>query len=568
MSLLVCLIAFATTRASAQADDTCRAVLQLLGPDSGAVKTLFLHRSVAPLATPALSATLDSQLAHYYINHHVDALALKYMLASIKQAEASPDSNRTGWSYHWLGAFYKSQRDFPNALSYLNKALRLFSNSGNRHGLGSIYNGIGDVYENQGNYDSAMHYYRASLNTLQPVGDRSLLAWPYFNIGEVYMLRGINDSALKYYDSALAIQQHAGDNSGVAWTYNNISQALMMLHRYPEAKRYALGSLALADSLHEASAIIHAHYSLYAIYEATHDYRKALEHHKIYTALQAQVGNEETVRAVVKHQMQYDFDKQQQMDKLKQQDKDRRNAVLAICLFFVAATLGVIVYQQRRSNSLKADLLRQEEATVKQKELLMKEMHHRVKNNLQVTGALLDAQMAGVHDVHARDALRDSITRLNAISLIHHQLYRSEETAEIEFAQFANSLQGHLHDLFARPGQQVQFINNLPPTLLDLDTAVPLGLILNELITNSYKHAFSGAHDTITLHMAHTNDHYMLTYYDRGPGLKEDQALGGGLGTVIISTLSRQVGGEFRYDRHLRRFIVSFRSSVDMKRTA
>ena len=511
---------------------------------------------------------LDSQLARYYMNHHADALALKYMLAFAKQAEASADSNRTAWSYNWLGVFYKSQLDFPNALHYLNRGLRLFASTGNLYGVGSVYNGIGDVYENQGDYVMAMRYYRTSVNILKQVSKRSSLAWPYFNIGEVYMFRGINDSALKYYDSTLAIQQKVGDISGVAWTYNNISRALMALHRYPEAERYARGSLAIADSLHEASSVIHAHYSLYSIYEATQDYKKALEHHKIYTSLQAQVGNEETVRAVVKHQMQYDFDKRQQLDKLRQQNKDRRNAVLAIGLFFVAATLSVIVYQQRRSNRLKADLLRQKEATVKQKEMLMKEIHHRVKNNLQITGVLLDAQMAGVTDEHARDALRDSISRLNAISLIHHQLYRSDETAEIEFSQFATNLQCQLHDLFAKPGQQVQFINNLPPTLLDLDTAVPMGLILNELITNSYKHAFTGGHDTLTLHICNTNDHYMLTYQDSGPGLKEDQAVAGGLGTVIIRTLSRQVGGEFRYDRHHQRFIVSFRSSVDMKRTA
>lgn len=566
--LLVWLTACTASSALAQADDTSRAAMQLLGDDSALVKTLFARRAVAPAATPAARSSTDSLLAHYYITHHANALSLKYLLSSAKEAEASGDSMKTAWAHNWLGAFYKSQRDFPRALTSLNRGLRIFMAAHNRSGMGAIYNGLGDVHENQGNYTEALQYYRLSLNTIKPTGDKASFTWPYYNIGEVYMFQGRYDSALTYYDSALTIQLAVTDFGAATWTYSNIAEVLTRLGKYRDAEQSALRGLAIADSLHQTIAVIRAQKNLSAIYEALQDYKKAFEHHKAYTALQAQAGNEEVVRNLVKHQMQYDFDKKEEMGKLAQQDKDRRNMILAIGLVLIVMILGGVAYLQRRANKLKADLLRQKEETVQQKEVLMKEIHHRVKNNLQITGVLLDVQLAQVQDEQARVALRESITRLNAISLIHHQLYRNDQAAEIEFSQFADSLHQQLHELFGKRECVVELINHIPATVLDIDTAVPLGLILNELITNSYKHAFSQPVNTIMLHVHHGNGQYTLTYKDSGPGLQQYTNAESGLGTVIIRNLSRQVGGEFRYDRQQQCFIVTFRSAADMRRTA
>ena len=183
---------------------------------------------------------------------------------------------------------------------------------------------------------------------------------------------------------------------------------------------------------------------------------------------------------------------------------------------------------------------------------------------------LLDLQLANVSDIHAKDAITESITRLNTISLIHHQLYRNDQTSSIEFSQFATGLYVQLDKLLVKKEQQVTFHNKIAETVLDIDTAVPLGLILNELITNSYKHAFNGANGSITVSIEKEGGNYTVSYTDSGAGLGDDIDLANldTLGIMIIQSLTKQIGGLFEYTRSNNLFIVTFRDATEMKKIA
>ncbi len=548
-------------------NDTSAAIMQIIAQDSANLKKeieLAATRS-GKLSKDRLSA-LYSQISQQYENHGLNVPALRYALQAVRLAEASGSKGRLAQCYVYLGDFYMKQRNFPESIRYHSQALDIFKVLNDREGLAGVNNGLGDVYENQGNYAEALKYYHIALASALDGNSKRAMEWPYFNIGEVYLYQGQYDSARTFFDHALIVQQELGHRGGEAWTYNDIGMTLARQHAYTEAEKYCSKGLEIATELNEPNGMRNAHKNLYTIYEETGDAARALEHYKAYMALSAAISNKENTAAITRLQMQHDFDQKQEIERISVREKDRRDMLGGLLIAIVV--LGV-VYFQRRDSRMKTALLQQQEQALQQKETLMKEIHHRVKNNLQITAVLLSMQLGEIHDEAAREMLRESILRLDAISLIHHQLNSTDMTGKVEFSQFATGLYNQLNKLFTKNDTHVTFYNHIPQIALDIDTAVPIGLILNELMTNSYKHAFASDNNTITLNLEKCNGLYTLSYKDSGPGLPTGQDHSGKtLGMTIIRMLSRQVGGDFKFQPGSSIFFVTFRDAAEMKKTA
>ncbi|RYD57594.1 MAG: hypothetical protein EOP56_07390 [Sphingobacteriales bacterium] len=229
-------------------------------------------------------------------------------------------------------------------------------------------------------------------------------------------------------------------------------------------------------------------------------------------------------------------------------------ACILLALLGMAIFVRIRIWQYRNRNEQLEEVvaLRTVElkASLVQKEVLLKEIHHRVKNNLQVISSLLHLQSRSLGDSEARAALQESQNRVLSIALVHQKLYQNEGLDAIEFSSFANELFIQIDAVFAKQEKRVNFINLLPITSVVVDTAVPLGLVLNELITNSFKYAF---HDTanpqIVLSLQKTDAGYEFEYKDNGPGLPPniDIAKAKSLGLRLITRLTKQLNGTVRY---------------------
>lgn len=189
------------------------------------------------------------------------------------------------------------------------------------------------------------------------------------------------------------------------------------------------------------------------------------------------------------------------------------------------------------------------QVSLEQKDLLMREIHHRVKNNLQVISTLLELQLAEIKDDNARKALQESQTRVRSIALVHQQLYQKENIVTIGIPDFVKDLFDQVTSIYNTKNQDIRLHNHIQPLFLDIDTAIPLGLILNELMTNSYKYAFSGHEGSVDIGLHKDEEYYVLTYRDSGPGLPADYDYkkSKSLGLTVIYSLSRQLGGYFEY---------------------
>jgi len=129
-------------------------------------------------------------------------------------------------------------------------------------------------------------------------------------------------------------------------------------------------------------------------------------------------------------------------------------------------------------------------ASLREKEILLKEIHHRVKNNLQITSSLLRLQTARIPSPEAKQLLRESQDRVRSMALVHEMLYRSHDLARIDFGEYARSLVQQLLRSYGVDVRQVKHTIDVDHGMLGVDEAVPCGLIINELVANSLKHAF------------------------------------------------------------------------------
>lgn len=186
-------------------------------------------------------------------------------------------------------------------------------------------------------------------------------------------------------------------------------------------------------------------------------------------------------------------------------------------------------------------------SSLEEKEVLLKEIHHRVKNNLQVISSLLDLQASNIRDQNTVSMFRDSQSRINSMGLIHERLYQAEDLARIDFADYLKELTANLHHSYVRGGMEVQIDTAADSIYLDVDTSIPCGLIINELVSNSLKYAFpevKSGHIRIELNKL-PDDQLELLVRDNGIGLPEGMDLRKtqSLGLKLVYTLSRQLRG-------------------------
>ena len=201
------------------------------------------------------------------------------------------------------------------------------------------------------------------------------------------------------------------------------------------------------------------------------------------------------------------------------------------------AVISDISESKRAEEALKRSLA--------EKDILLREVHHRVKNNMQVIASLMDLQSATIKNEDARTALRESKTRIQFMARLHQQLYQSQDLAHIHVAEFFRHISQFLQQTYSM--NRITMKDRVEDIALDIDTAIPCGLIVNELVTNAFKHAFSAdAGGEVSICMKRDGDEYELCVCNTGtplpPGLDIQHVES--LGLRLVQLLTRQLGGK------------------------
>jgi hypothetical protein len=185
--------------------------------------------------------------------------------------------------------------------------------------------------------------------------------------------------------------------------------------------------------------------------------------------------------------------------------------------------------------------------SLQEKDTLLREIHHRIKNNLAVVSGLIELQLGSTDSEEAKNVLMDSQNRIHSIGLIHEKLYKTDSLTDIDLGNYIKDLVGAVHDTFTENKHDVALNFNFDTIKADHDMVIPCGLQINELVVNAYKHAFKKEkHGILDVTLKKQNGHILLKISDNGPGLPKDFEMDqdSSLGTMLITSFSDQLNAK------------------------
>lgn len=232
--------------------------------------------------------------------------------------------------------------------------------------------------------------------------------------------------------------------------------------------------------------------------------------------------------------------------------KQKQDKNILYTFLSLAGLITLFVYVAFRRKKKQKEILdiknKLIEKTLLEKDLLLKEVHHRVKNNFQIVSSLLELQSKGIKDEKALELVEEGKSRVKSMALIHQKLYQNDDLL-IAFDEYVQSLVKDISSMYGKD-KNPKINVNIPEYKFDIDTAIPLGLIINELITNAYKYGFSNNDQVLDIQISKgVNNNYVLNIKDNGIGLPEDFdfSKAKSLGLRLVRRLSKQLQGSTTY---------------------
>ncbi|GAA6772145.1 sensor histidine kinase [Flavobacterium sp. CGRL2] len=298
------------------------------------------------------------------------------------------------------------------------------------------------------------------------------------------------------------------------------------------------------------------------------DYISAIKHYQLYKSLSDSVFKGEKSKQISSLQVEFESEqKDKNIDLLKQQAKVQEIQIqkdTVIRYVFIGSVVVLILFLAVLYKSFRLKKKKNEQLEIKrqqieaqnelnkkmllEKEWLLKEIHHRVKNNLQIVISLLNTQSAYLDNEDALLAIQNSQHRMHAMSLIHQKLYQSDNLANIDMSWYIFELISYMRECFDTD-TKINFALETEKVYLDVAQAVPLGLIINEAINNAIKYAFpKDRKGKVTIELKNTGENnYKLVIADNGVGLPEnfEETERNSLGMNLMMGLTDQIDGEF-----------------------
>lgn len=501
--------------------------------------------------------------------------AIHYYLEAAEFASLQGNTTWEGVAYQQLTFSYDRMEEFEKAKNSALKALSLLGESD------AAYLALGGAYLNVDQPDSAVYYLEKIVQMKQGPVNPARVIPAYLNLSEAYLSTGENQKALEAVNKVEILAKEAkfdlflyAVNEKKAWIYN-------ALNNLPLALKYANRALVMAQEIDDINSIQESYYQLYVLQKKRGNPSEALAMYEKYIEIQEEIVKEENIRKLSSMEEAHKYNLKSAQDSIKateqilivegkmQLEKERadlqvqRTLYLAIGLGVLVLFLGFLIWLFSVTRKQKVEIEGQKnlvdtaysqlQKRDQEKELLLKEIHHRVKNNLQVISSLLDLQAMEIEDDKAIIAVEDGQNRVKAMALIHEKLYQNDNLALINIEEYTSQLFEQIASIFPE-GNGMSLQLDTARTTLDIDTAIPMGLILNELITNAFKYARKDQIDprlSIDLQQK-GNDDLLMTIADNGPGLPDEFDLKKtkSLGLRLVRNLARQLYGsvEYNYD--------------------
>lgn len=477
--------------------------------------------------------------------------SLDQILRSIKMAERLQDKSTLPNLYLAAGNTYSSLNNTSESLSYYKKAFGLQQNILQPVVKMSILGNIARCFIRLKEFDSASSYSALRLNIATSIKDSSAIAASYIDLGDIASTKENHLLAIDYYQRAIAIYDPKKQATEISRAYNALASAHLNIRQFAKAEDYLLKSYALQSKTVDKGTKRYTDYLLSKVYEETGEMDNARRFRNEYLAFGGENSNAETELKINKLQSEFEISKREDALALAAKEKELKDLQLketklrlwtSVAVIGLLSVTAIAMYRSYRQKKKTALELAQKNQRI---ETLLRELHHRVKNNLQVIGSVLNLQSLKLTDSNARSAIEEGKARVEAMSLLHQKMYMDENLRAINIEEYITSLSFMLANSFGYDKSIVQTRIALRSKNMDVDLATPLALIINELITNAFKHAFVQVENPLlTIELTEdTNDGTVsLTVRDNGKGINLSAVSSASFGLKLIRTFVQQLG--------------------------
>ena len=394
----------------------------------------------------------------------------------------------------------------------------------------------------------ALEYYNKALALVYELDMGSASLADVINSrGNALKRLGRYEDARKDYQTCLENAQKANYPNAISVAYANLGEINLLMGNYSEALRYQLKTVALQEKNKDYSNLVEGYQHVSTIYEKLGDYKPALEYQRKAFALRDSTASVQSDKTISKLRTQYETE-QKEATIASQEEVIQKQKLVKWLGLALAAVLAFFAFNFYRNLTIRKKANKLLAAKNAENELLLKEIHHRVKNNLEVVSSLLLLQSAQVDDQKIKDAMQEGQNRVQSIGIVHQKLYQGDNLAAIEMKDYFLNLGESILDTFGAE-QRVKIECAMEQLELDVDTAVPLGLIVNELLTNALKYAFpDNKKGLVKIKLEKQSENILrLVVSDDGIGKTDSTtAKGTGFGGQLISLLTRQLNGTMK----------------------
>jgi len=471
-----------------------------------ALKSLQLGKELHDLKAQALAY---SDLSNLFWKQGKFSKGVEFGLKSLKLFKTRKIKDLDyDFTLYVVGNNYLGLKKYDKALEYFEQSKSIGEQYGFYNNLSDIYISLTDLYTYLGNYKKANESGGRAVHYAILLHNNFMIMRSWLTIGKLQNLEGNYNKAITSLNKCIEVAtKDFGDEYYLNQAYESLGEAYSKIGVFDKAYVSLKKHISLKDSVFTAKA----------------DQRISLLQTEFDVALK-----EETI----KHQG----------IKIKQQHTLQTLIIIIASLLFIMLAILFITY---RKNKIKNILLDKKN---KEKEFLIKEIHHRVKNNLEIVSSLLALQSSKLKDANTINIMQESQNRVQSMSLIHQRLYKGEHLASIEMKAYLINLGEHILDSFGV--KNITYKCEMKALELDVDTAVPLGLIVNELVTNSLKYAFpKNKKGRITVHLQQKEQNLLLLeVFDNGIGAVFSNIQGSGFGFQLINLLTQQLNGKMKND--------------------
>jgi two-component sensor histidine kinase len=529
------------------------------------LRSLEMYKAVGDELEEAM---LLSQVASTYSMMGNYSESLLYCFKSLKKKEKLGDQGQVAAELNNIGAIYSDVGAYSKALIYLNRAKKISEKQKDKRSTALYAGNIGHCYQllcdsafEVGDtilslvwQDKALDCYFAALKMSEDVSDNENASICLENIGIIYSNVYEYEKALPYLLKAFEIYKELGLKAEQSYCLAMLGEAYRGLGQMAKAEESYGQAIALASQTRSNYYMMEANLGNSEFYEKTKRPAKALKYYRDYVANKDSIFNNEKTKALARTELNYEFEKKEAAIKfengkmvyrLEAINKQNRQWQIFFIVLIVLVLTVLFFVKRAYDNKKKLTLLLSAED--QRKEVLLQEVHHRINNNLQIISSLLTLQANNAEDEQLSEYLMQSQNRIQSLSTMHELLYDTNSPLHIDMKEYLSKVLDFHREVAASMPMPVSVTESVEEVRFPTKLAVPLALIINELVTNSLKYAFAGrAEGQVHVSLAkHGEQKWQITVSDNGKGLPAE---GGGrkdsLGLKLVNIMTRQIKGK------------------------